>query len=162
MRRSACGLHGHLLVGDDDAVHVGGQAAVAGRPLGLEVQVEAAGGARPLELEVLGGRHHDRPAARGARPRCWTAAVRAKVVLPAPGRGHREEVRPLGGVEAFEGLFLPGPEADGTRHRRTADRTGPTPLPRHPPHAPPSFWTAFPGPGTGHAGRNGDVGETSL
>ena len=39
--RSARGLHRHLLVGDDDAVHVGGQAAVARRPLGLEVQVEA-------------------------------------------------------------------------------------------------------------------------
>ena len=124
------GLHGHLLVGDDDAVHVGGQAAVAGRPLGLEVEVEAAGGPGPLELEVLGGRHHDDP----------PVGVRGQVLHRG---GEREgglagarAWRPRGSPAASEAwkrsraCFLPGPEADGTRHRRTAECTDPITPPR--------------------------------
>ena len=57
-----------LLVGGDDAVHVGRQHAVAGRPLGVEVQAEAQRGLGPLVLQVLGRRHHHHAGGRGARP----------------------------------------------------------------------------------------------
>ncbi len=61
-------LRRDLLVGDDDAVHVGRQAPVAGRPRGLEVQVEAAAAARAhWSLRCCGRRHDDQPAARAAR-----------------------------------------------------------------------------------------------
>ena len=128
------GLHGHLLVGDDDAVHVGGQPAVAGRPLRLEVQAEAARGARPLELEVLGRGHHDDPPF-GVLGQVLDGRGEGEGGLAGARGGHREEVRPLAAAEAFEGLLLPGPEADGTRHRGTAECTDPLrppPPPSHP------------------------------
>ena len=58
------GAAGHLLVGGDHPVDVGGQAAVGGGPARLEVQVERLGGVRPLALQVRRGRDHDQPAPR--------------------------------------------------------------------------------------------------
>ena len=98
-----------------------GQAAVAGRPLGLEVEVEAGRGPGPLVLEVLGGATTT-TRRFGCVARCCTAAVRAKVVLPAPGRGHGEEVRPVGAWKRSRAVFLPGPEADGTQDGSSAAR----------------------------------------
>ena len=63
-----------------------GQAAVAGRPLRARGGGRSrAGGPGPLVLEVLGRRHHHDPPRPGAATRSCTAAVSAKVVLPAPG-----------------------------------------------------------------------------
>jgi hypothetical protein len=73
---------GDLLVGGDEAVHVAGE-AVAGAPVGVELQAEAVRGERPLDLEVAGRCDDDQ--------RAWflgeagRAQARAKVVLPAPG-----------------------------------------------------------------------------
>ena len=57
-------VRGHLLVGGDDAVHVGRE-RVAGLPERLELQVEGGGGLGPLPLEVLGRGDHDDSRASG-------------------------------------------------------------------------------------------------
>jgi hypothetical protein len=109
------GLHGDLLVGDDDAVHVAREAAVARRPERLEVQVEARRRPRPLVLQVLGRRHHDDPLV-GVRRQVLHRCGEGERGLAGARSGHRQEVGRTRGPEALEGISLPGPQTDGTGH----------------------------------------------
>ena len=52
----------------------------------------------------------------GVRTRDRRAAVRARVVLPAPGCGHGQEVGLGGALQLLEGGQLPRPEPDGPGH----------------------------------------------
>ena len=96
---------GHLLVGRDDAVHVGGQRAVAG------ATSPGRGGARtatrPAPTAASGAGSAPRrpaPPARVRRPGPAPAAVRAKVVLPAPGVATARKSVRIAELEAVEGL----------------------------------------------------------
>ncbi len=124
LRRAA---HRELLVGRDQAVDVAGQ-AVAGRPVGVELQAHPVGCLRPLDLEVAGWCHDDQRSVlvgkRGA------GAGQCEGRLTGARCGDRQVVRSGRGAKEIERSALPRAEGDG-RHERVrvwrADCSGTTP-----------------------------------
>ena len=115
-----------LLVGGDDAVHVGRKRALGCRPRRVEVQREPRGRARPLLLQMR--RRSDDDEARRANPELMARRGERERRLPGPGRRDREEVALGRGDEAVEGGLLPAAELNGASHRvgsRLNDPYGP-------------------------------------
>ncbi len=102
----------HLLVGGDDAVHVGRQ-RLTDDPRRVEVQAEPLGRRGPLTLQVLRGRHHHQPAPR-VRGQILTGRGEGEGGLSRPRRRHREEVIAIASGERVERVLLPLAKTDGS------------------------------------------------
>ena len=100
-------LHADLRVGQRDSDEPAGMAAVGVLEIGVDRQVHARGGIRPLPLEVLGGAHHGDPVDGPAVHELPGQAQRERRLAGA-GRGHGHEVARLGGEVLLQGLCLPG------------------------------------------------------
>lgn len=115
---------GDLLIGRDDAVHIGGQAGGGGGPVGVQMQSESGGGLGPLELEVGGGGDDDE-SSTGASPEFAQRRGQGKRGLSRSGGGDGKKIWTgfSGGGEAVECGFLPGPESYYPRHQDCGTKT---------------------------------------
>ena len=119
---------GDLLVGGHEPVHVAGQ-AVAGAPVGVELEAESVRRQRPLHLEVAGRGDDDEDARFVGEAGASTGQRKRR--LSGARRGDGEEVGLGAGPELLVGGALPGAQGHG-RHR-PPESGAETPDPQPPP-----------------------------
>ena len=134
-------------------MHVRREPTVGGRPGRVEVEGEPGGCGRPLHLEVGGRCDDDEAANRPVRPSTWRAAVRAKVVLPAPGVATARKSVPSLPRNRSSAAFCQGRRRTlllnwaPLRRRRRAVSRGRTPMSVRLVHGTAESGTAADGPG---------------